>query len=639
MNINGFEVDKYNVHNLPELKDSICILCSHKRKPENQKKRCATPNWLRGLAYCHHCGKSFQLHTFKSKNGVSSPHAPVKEYVRTETPKTQIKEYTKPKRWTEGNLTDEFVSYWKKRGISKETLELMKVSTCYEWMPKSKKEVQVMQFPYFKNREIINVKYRGTYTNPEGKKERDFKLISGAQKIPYNIDGIKTDNECIIVEGEPDVLTFIECGYANVISSPNGSTLHGVNLEWLDEHIEYFENKEVIYVGMDNDEAGQNVQKELIRRLGIERVRVIDYGEYKDANATFTKNGTATEFDENAIYQLIKNAKEMPLESVVRFNDIADEIVSFFKDGLPKGNVCGIESLDEVFSWNFGQYCMVTGIPTHGKSTVVDQMLLGYVRNYGYKIAYCSPENLPLKIHIGKLVTKILGYVPTVKQIESKEYKMCAQFIQDHFDFVVFEKGCNLTTTLNKFRELVKRRGTRIFVIDPINKVQLNESRTKSDVQYAQDYSFAIDEFVKETNSFAFVIAHPVKQTPDKGVFPKPNPYSIKGGGDWLDMTYHMLCVHRDYVDQITEIDVFKCKFDHLGKNGAVVKLKYNGKNSRLSCLNGTNLDSIETRTANHDYTNWVTNLLSEQGAMYEYEEKTDWNNMAKPLVEEQIPF
>lgn len=53
----------------------------------------------------------------------------------------------------------------------------------------------------------------------------------------------------------------------------------------------------------------QNVQKELIRRLGIERVRVIDYGEYKDANAT-AKNGTATEFDENAIHQLIENAKK-----------------------------------------------------------------------------------------------------------------------------------------------------------------------------------------------------------------------------------------------------------------------------------------------------------------------------------------
>ena len=71
MNINGFEVDKYNVHNLPELKDSICILCSHKRKPENQKKRCATTNWLRGLAYCHHCGKSFQLQHYAYKPGFS----------------------------------------------------------------------------------------------------------------------------------------------------------------------------------------------------------------------------------------------------------------------------------------------------------------------------------------------------------------------------------------------------------------------------------------------------------------------------------------------------------------------------------------------------------------------------------------
>lgn len=129
MNINGFEVDKYNVHNLPEKKSTVCILCSHTRK-HNPKTPCTTNNWLRGLAKCHHCGETFQLHTFKSKNGVSSPHAPVKEYVRIETPKTQIKEYTKPKSWTEGDLPDWYVSYWNKRGISKETLELMKVSTC-----------------------------------------------------------------------------------------------------------------------------------------------------------------------------------------------------------------------------------------------------------------------------------------------------------------------------------------------------------------------------------------------------------------------------------------------------------------------------------------------------------------------------
>ena len=40
--INGFQIDVYNQHKLDEKSQGICPLCSHDRKPKNQKAKCAS---------------------------------------------------------------------------------------------------------------------------------------------------------------------------------------------------------------------------------------------------------------------------------------------------------------------------------------------------------------------------------------------------------------------------------------------------------------------------------------------------------------------------------------------------------------------------------------------------------------------
>ena len=68
--VNGFYVDKFNQYNLQVGKaESVCPLCSHQRKPENRKKKCASLDWERGLGTCHNCNKTFQLHTYQRKGG------------------------------------------------------------------------------------------------------------------------------------------------------------------------------------------------------------------------------------------------------------------------------------------------------------------------------------------------------------------------------------------------------------------------------------------------------------------------------------------------------------------------------------------------------------------------------------------
>ena len=66
--INGFVIDEFNQHGLDVGKtQGICPLCSHNRKPENKKKKCASYDWERGLGTCHNCDTTFQLHTYQRK--------------------------------------------------------------------------------------------------------------------------------------------------------------------------------------------------------------------------------------------------------------------------------------------------------------------------------------------------------------------------------------------------------------------------------------------------------------------------------------------------------------------------------------------------------------------------------------------
>ena len=127
-------------------------------------------------------------------------------------------------------------------------------------MPQTKKEENTIQFNYFINNELINIKYR------DGKK--NFKLVKGAEKIFYNIDSTVGHNYVVIVEGEMDALSFVEAGISSVISVPNGATISNNNLDYLDNCIDYFEDKEKIILAVDQDEAGENLKQELIRRLG-----------------------------------------------------------------------------------------------------------------------------------------------------------------------------------------------------------------------------------------------------------------------------------------------------------------------------------------------------------------------------------
>ena len=542
--INGFLIEQFNQYDLEVGKaQGICPICSHDRKPENKKHKCASYDWERGLGTCHNCDNTFQLHTYQRKGSSD------KVYIKPEQPEVIAEVSTKVEEW------------FKSRGISKETLRALKVTEGSEFMPQTGKSENAIHFNYFVGGELINVKYR------DGRK--NFKLYKGAEKVFYNIDNIVGYEYCVIVEGEMDALSFYEAGVHNVVSVPNGATLNNNNLDYLDNCIDYFSDKEKIIIAVDTDEAGQTLQAELVRRLGAEICYIADFKDCKDANEYLLQYG------KEKLAECVTGARPVPLENVTTLRDIEGEITDFVKNGFKKGYQIGIPNFDDIFSTYTGQFITVTGIPSSGKSDFVDQMVVGYNANYGWKTAFASPENAPTYLHAHKLMRKVWQDMPRKDQIGSDKWNQVADHVNDNFFFIDMDRY-TLESVLRKGAELVKRKGIKCLIIDPFNKVRDVDAKTEDVNRYTMEYLTKIESFAKKYDVLVIVVAHPTKMYKDaNGKIEEPTMYNIKGGGEWYDASYHGLLVHRDYDNKTVKAKVLKVKFQNLGENGAEAHFKW----------------------------------------------------------------
>jgi twinkle protein len=547
--INGFLIDQFNQHNLDVGKtQGICPLCSSNRQPKHQKLKCASYDWERGLGTCHHCDSSFQLHTYQRKGSSQ------KTYIRPDALNV-----VEPK-----DITSKVFKWFESRGISQKTLDDLMVTEGPEFMPQTGKSENTIQFNYIIGDELINVKYR------DGRK--NFKLYKGAEKVFYNINSIVGFDTCVITEGEMDVLALHEAGITNAISVPNGATLNSNNLDYLDNCIDYFEDKEKVILAVDNDEPGQALQQELIRRLGAEVCFIASFEDCKDANEYLIKYG------KEQLRNKINDARPVPLENVKTFKDIEDEITDFVKNGFKPGYQIGLPNFDDIFSTYTGQFITVTGIPSSGKSDFVDQMVVGYNQKYQWKTAFASPENAPTYLHAHKLMRKIWQGMPTRNDIHSDKWNQIAEHCNDNFFHIDMERY-TLESVLRKGAELVKRKGIKCLVIDPFNKIRDVDCKTEDVNRYTMEYLTKIEMFCKKYDVLVFIVAHPTKMYRDKdGKIEEPNMYNIKGGGEWYDASYHGILVHRDYEAKTVKAKVLKVKFQNLGENGAEAHFKWEHK-------------------------------------------------------------
>jgi twinkle protein len=514
---------------------TICPLCSASRK--NKRDLCLSVNIEEGVYSCHNC---------EFKGRVSSK---------------PVKEYQKPMPRLE-KLNPKFIAEFERRGISNNTLLRLGVTEGMEWMPAKGSEMPVVCFNYFRDEILVNVKFRG-----QGKA---FKMVSGAELIFYNLDAIKNEDECIIVEGEIDCLTLHECGIYNVVSVPNGASKGSQKLEYLDNCWEYFTGKKKVILMVDNDPAGYELREELARRIGKEICWKIEYPEgCKDSNDVLNKLG------KDAVKDVVNKAIQWPVEGIIEVQSMFEDIRNYYDYGYPEGTGLGIAGLDNLISFVPGQLTTVTGIPGSGKSEIVDWLMCKLAKISEWSWAVCSFENQPPAIHATKLMEKFAGKsfayrVNGIYRMTLPEADVAVELVQKYFHFINLSTvDLSLRGLLEKAKELVTRKGVKGLVIDPWNYIEHKIPAGYSETQYISECLTDIKNFALQNGVHVFLIAHPTKiQKGVDGKYLVPTLYNISGSAHFFNKTDNGITVYRDFETGTVTIYVQKVRFSWLGKIG-----------------------------------------------------------------------
>ena len=479
----------------------ICPVCSHTR--DKDKQECLYFNAGMGAGRCNHCDVVF--YEKKSKSLVNKKR--IKPLKHIDTRDTYIRKYFKKRQIPSSVAIKEGVTT-ANRDFRIDGEFIAKKAICYN---------------YLVGTEILFKKYKTL--------EKDFSK-DGSPEFFYGHNNLiqsalfTEDKKIIVVEGEDDRLCYLSAGFKYVVSPPTGSK----GIGFLDKYDKFFDQIKKIYIAVDQDEEGYNLEQEIIRRYNIGNCYKVDLKDCKDANDYLRKYGV------EELRNTISNAKSIPTQGTVRFSDVKDKAWHIIKYGYTKGISTGYPSLDRYFTWRPKDMTLFSGYANHGKTTLLSNLAVLKSIINGWKWAIFTPEYGAAEdfyldmceIYLGKtmITTKESRRSATDSQIEE-----AMQFIGDHFFFVYPENESHtLEHIMKEVSVNVKAHGINGVIIDPFNQLHRSVAKTARDI-IVQQFIRRAKYYITKYNLVFAVVVHP--RSANERNPQEPNQYCIEEGDSW----------------------------------------------------------------------------------------------------------
>jgi twinkle protein len=524
---------------------TTCPRCSAARKKRNYP--CLNVNIDDGVWHCWHCGWAGSI-----KRG---------EFQRP----TFSKAYRKPDYVSQAKpLPDKAQAWFATRGITPQVLQRNMVATGSAYFPQVEEERTCVMFPYRRKGEVVNVKYR-TF-------DKLFRMEGGCERVLYGLDDI--GERLVWVEGEIDKLSVEVAGITSCVSVPDGapapdSKSYESKFDFLDAP--ELSRAAVHVIAVDNDPPGLRLRDELVRRLGPEKCRIVDWPDgCKDANDVLVQLGV------DVLLDCLNDARELPIVGAHDVTDYMDDIQRLYRDGVPKGVTTGWAAIDDHYNVRAGDVTVVTGAPNSGKSEWLDALMVNLAGLHGWRFGVYSPEQGSPAEHIAKIAEKRTGKPfnpgPT-ERISPALLDQALTWVGEHFSWIAPEAP-TLPALLSVARQLVLRRGVRGLVFDPWNEIEHSRPREQTETEYIGESLRVIRQFAKAHQVHVWVVAHPAKlqKDPKTGQYPVAGPYDISGSSNWHNKPDVIVSVWRERRPDVptTSVDIHiqKVRSKYVGRLG-----------------------------------------------------------------------
>lgn len=431
----------------------------------------------------------------------------------------------------------------------------------------------VLCFPFVKDGEIVGHKYRGA--------NKTFWQQADGRKQFWNVD-ILDDPELhdgnralVITEGEMDALAVISAGYPWVVSVPDGAPpprdgdgnlivvptgtediipdadgkFGYIGADW-----DSLAKIRRIIIAVDNDEAGQRLSAELVRRLDRVRCSFVTYPEScKDLNDVLVSQGA------EAVREIIGSAKPFPVDGVYKLSDFPpEEPIKTYSTGWG--------SLDELLRPYLGAFMVVGGFPGHGKSTWTLQFATNMAKLHGWSIAVASFE-----MRVVPYVTDTLmsTYLQTPIKFAAPQNRQRAwDFVERKFTFIAPNRSDNETEhdidwLLDRLETAVIREGVKMVLIDPFNEIEHRKRNDESMTEYIGRAIRKLKGFAMQYNVLVCVVVHPTKAS-SQMESSELSLYSLADSSHWANKADIGVIIGRvgdPRIDVITGVYIKKIRY------------------------------------------------------------------------------
>jgi len=260
---------------------------------------------------------------------------------------------------------------------------------------------------------------------------------------------------------------------------------------------------------------------------------------------------------------------------IVNPRRLLTEIDDLYVKGVAKGHTTGWANVDQFFTVKEGEFTVVTGMPSHGKSEWLDALCVNLAVHHNYRIAMFSPENHPLEMHAKKIIEKYAQKQFFGGQRMSQEEMLDSlDRMNKNFSFIKpSETEFTPMHIINEALPWLDQSITqpRALVIDPWNEMDHYRPAGLSETEYISRILTELRRAARDYKTHLFLVAHPMKMQKDKdGNYPVPRPYDISGSAHWYNKADNCIAIWRDVANnpQQTQVHIQKVRFNSTGSPG-----------------------------------------------------------------------
>jgi twinkle protein len=443
------------------------------------------------------------------------------------------------------------------RGLDIETLARHGVVSC------DRRDGDWVAIPYLADGRVVNHKYRTVAG------EKRFYQDTGTTKQFWNLDVLRDaslgDLPVIIAEGEFDALIAIQCGFPRTMSVPDGAPAEAigenadsVKYTFVTDAMKQLADVREIILATDGDSPGVNLMNDLALRLGRDRCKFVRYPrDCKDLNDAFKLYGA------RGVTATLTRAEWCRVDGIYRMSDLPPiEDLPVFRLNMPV--------VDDHFRIRPTDLSVVTGIPSHGKSSWLNAIGCQMVLEHDWTVAFASFEQQPQRDHRRNLRTYF--HRKRVIYQNEEERAEADHWIDRRFSFIVpsDEDEVTLEWTLEKARAAIVQHAARLVIIDPWNEMDHVRPRDISLTEYTGFAIKSLKRLARRFNVHVMVAAHPAKQLrDDQGGFKIPSLYDVSDSAHWYNKPDAGMIVWRG--KDKTIVRVAKSRYhDQIGKPGDI---------------------------------------------------------------------